>query len=483
MASGDPYSARISIRWAVAQALSDSPDGLQDLASTPAIRRITTAYLASINTLRWDWNEQDDVELVRAWVDAVEKANVKEDTLFEPLALAVYQRGFYELTERLLAKAPEDGILSVWLKSKLLFRKGNIEEATALLAKVAISFPIHDDSGADKNVDRTSSHQPSTEKHLIYRTELKESSYRPNGEWGILLLHRGEYIQSMDVLLRAGYWMDAAYIAERVLNIDELKTYVDQNWPAKQESMEEGDFNPEYPPSAWNRWASDEAKHFQIRYLLARRLAREDRAEDASPYYPVYWRKRFEQRIQQLQIGYDETQPKGVRAEALWQAAKTTRYMGLELIGTELGPDWAIHQGNYEVGVTIDERQNQNNTVLTPRPSEIERATQTRLKPYERWHYRLLATDIAWDALQLMPDNDVTTAHRYCEAGAWIKNQKPKAADRFYKALVRRCRETDIGKAADSLRWFPTLDADGKLQKKEKPLEEVPKKQSSVQLL
>ena len=271
MASGDPHSARISIRWVVAEALSDSPAGLQDLASTPAIRRITTAYLASINTLRWDWNEQEDVELVRAWVDAVEEAGVQEYSLFEPMALAVYQRGFYDLSERLLTKAPEDGVLRTWLKSKLLFRKGNIEKATTLLAKVAGSFPVHDESNEGNHVDRTSSNQPLQELDLIYRTELKETSHRPNGEWAILLLHRGEYIQSLDTLLRAGYWMDAAYIAERVLSTDELKNYVDENWPAKQKTLEEESFNPEYPPSAWNRNASDDAKHFQIRYLLARR--------------------------------------------------------------------------------------------------------------------------------------------------------------------------------------------------------------------
>jgi hypothetical protein len=54
-----------------------------------------------------------------------------------------------------------------------------------------------------------------------------------------------------------------------------------------------------------------------------------------------------------------------------------------------------------------------------------------------------------------MPDGDPKTAALLCEAGGWIKFADPKAADRFYKALVRRCGDTELGKQADKLRWFP----------------------------
>ena len=41
------------------------------------------------------------------------------------------------------------------------------------------------------------------------------------------------------------------------------------------------------------------------------------------------------------------------------------------------------------------------------------------------------------------------------QAGTWLKSRDPKAADRFYKALVRRCGTTRLGQEADRLRWFP----------------------------
>lgn len=56
-----------------------------------------------------------------------------------------------------------------------------------------------------------------------------------------------------------------------------------------------------------------------------------------------------------------------------------------------------------------------------------------------------------------MDDQSDETAAVLCEAGTWLKVRDPKAADRFYKALVRRCGTTDLGRRADQLRWFPPL--------------------------
>ena len=54
-----------------------------------------------------------------------------------------------------------------------------------------------------------------------------------------------------------------------------------------------------------------------------------------------------------------------------------------------------------------------------------------------------------------MPDNSELTAEVLYTAGCWLKDRDPKAADRFYKALVNRCRKTPLGRAADEKRWFP----------------------------
>jgi hypothetical protein len=76
------------------------------------------------------------------------------------------------------------------------------------------------------------------------------------------------------------------------------------------------------------------------------------------------------------------------------------------------------------------------------------------------------ATRVSWDAAKEMPGNSDETAMVLFTAGSWLKNSDPKAADVFYKALVRRCRKTALGAEADRLRWFPIVDKDGNIVKK-----------------
>jgi hypothetical protein len=91
---------------------------------------------------------------------------------------------------------------------------------------------------------------------------------------------------------------------------------------------------------------------------------------------------------------------------------------------------------------------------------ERRRATLHKIEPEKRFHYRYKAADLAWEAALLMPDGTPETADVLCIAGSWIKDKDPKAADRFYKALVNRCRGTSLGEEADRLRWFPKIEID-----------------------
>ena len=86
---------------------------------------------------------------------------------------------------------------------------------------------------------------------------------------------------------------------------------------------------------------------------------------------------------------------------------------------------------------------------------ELTRATRSRAEPYKRYHYRYVAAELAWRAASLLPDGVDATANALCAAGSWLKDRDPEAAERFYRALVRRCPETDLGRRAASLRWFP----------------------------
>jgi hypothetical protein len=134
----------------------------------------------------------------------------------------------------------------------------------------------------------------------------------------------------------------------------------------------------------------------------------------------------------------------------------------MELLGVELDPDWSIYGGAYGSDQRTpagELRQSAKRSSLIPfTPSERRRLQSSLPQPDTRFHYRYTAANLAWEAAGLMPDQSDTTARMLAVAGTWLKNRDPKAADRFYKALVKRCGNTSLGEEAARRRWFPPID-------------------------
>ena len=75
--------------------------------------------------------------------------------------------------------------------------------------------------------------------------------------------------------------------------------------------------------------------------------------------------------------------------------------------------------------------------------------------PNRKDHFLYPAADLMWEAAALLPNNDVLTARALYKGGMWLRYRDPPAADRFYKALVRRNPNLAVAREADRLRWFP----------------------------
>ncbi len=465
LATGDP-TAGPSLISTAAEVLQKGPDVLRPLAVNPRTQRVLTAFVISRHSRHWLEVETEDqdgssrpglkTDAGHAWLEAVEAAEVKDIESAAKLALAAYQNNDMPLAWRWIKRAPSSPVAR-WLQAKLLLHDGKATQAAELLAGVARAFPIE---------------PPSTNR--IAGAQLKDllsieasgncppqisADRQVLGELGVLRLARREYVQSLDALLNAGFWMDAAYVAERVLTADELKTYVDGYWPSvpPEQVAEE---NEKYGQSEF----SPVLLRAQIRYLLARRLMRRLRADEAREYYPPEWTPQYLALVQSLRTGWDESLPADQRAKALFRAAIIARTNGMELIGTEVEPDWHVHGGDFEEGVTASARAtNAAAKVLVASEDELQRAARHKTDPEARFHYRYQAASLAWEAAKLMPDNSDDTARVLWTAGSWLKNRDPQTADIFYKALVRRNRKTAIGMEADRIRWFPRLDEQGNL--------------------
>jgi hypothetical protein len=91
------------------------------------------------------------------------------------------------------------------------------------------------------------------------------------------------------------------------------------------------------------------------------------------------------------------------------------------------------------------------------RPDEARQAWQAVLAraPDERqWRSTWAAFMLGRSLLETDAGEAVGWFRRVRE----LKDRAPQEADRFYKALVRRCGRTPLGREADRLRWFPAAD-------------------------
>jgi tetratricopeptide (TPR) repeat protein len=451
-AAGDP-GALVSLRWTAARALEKEHRSLPDLARDPVSRRVISAYLVSkvypasvhldgpLRELAIQWLGRTKHFRTSAptwhryapetalWLEAIETAPVAAAEEADLLALIAYQSGDFETAERWLKRAPPS-TLALWIEAKLLLRDGQIEAAAPRLATVVQH--LHAPAPPAPARPPTPASSDTGFRNLHPSERFRGSMDEAAGELGAVRLAQGEYLLALDALLRSGFWMDAAYVAERVLTVEQLEAYVDSHWPQAGQ--------PEDPAT-------------RIRHLLARRLARLEQWAEARSFYPQDCLAAFDALESALRRGRDNHAAKAQQASALWAAAGIVRTNGMQLIGTEVGPDWAIHGGDYEFGVDAAGRT--NSLALKPTDDELARADQHGVQPETRFHYRYQAAELAWQAAQRMPDQDKDTARVLWTAGCWLKDRDPQAADRFYKALVIRCGKTPLGRAADEKRWFP----------------------------
>jgi tetratricopeptide (TPR) repeat protein len=455
MASGDP-TATNSLAFAAEMALGNGLDSVRPLAKNPRTRKVITACVISrrLNEFVFTADQAGAPQSPTGnWLLAVEEAGIKDMDSAEALALAAYRVNDMDTAGRWINRAPSSPLCQ-WLQAKILLRAGNLPKAAAFLARIAPLFPIiHEGTNGPVPLDRKDTLTVGTNPRFRMSAERQV-----HGELGVLRLARGEYAQALDSLLNAGFWMDAAYVAERVLTLEELQAYVDRFWPpaTPDQTAEQQQSIGEVCPTRLRE---------QIRYLLARRLTRELHGERARPYYPTAWVGAFDQLAATLRVGWNQASPAAERAQALFQAALITRTNGMELIGTEVAPDWHYHLGAYEEGVTGEARGSDRFAeVVRPSNDELRRNAEHHADPELRFHYRYQAASLAWEAARLLPDNTDRTAFILWQGGSFLRNRDPQFADLFYKALVSRNRKTLLGAEADRQRWFPTLDRDGKIE-------------------
>lgn len=444
-ALGSPM-ALLSLRE-VARLLVAKERELKLAVASPLVRRLLVAYVVARDGQSvWDDSlaGPDDAVVVGV-IDAVltQPAPAPGYDL-DRLAALAYQAGRYELAEKLTAATNEP--LGLWIRAKLALRRGDraaaVRDWTAALTKA-------DDTEIPPTLD-------------------KDAKTRLRGELAVARLSQGAYPDSLRLLfpVASTYWGDVAYIAERVLTVDELKAFVDGLPPQREPPPKQDDSD----------WGFRRQPVAQLRDLLARRLMRDGRMSDALVYFPQPAAAvssasaspsssaspsvspapdaASDQAIADEAIGlaaraylaaveaarpgrpFDWPWQRVSRAEAWFKAATLARKRGMDLMGTEGPPDEFVLGGSFAEGMG---QSSPNGISRSPSmllgPDEASRFAASAPKPDTRFHYRAVATDHAVAAADLLPQRSQAYAAALCWAARYAADSSDQAR---VEAIYRR---------------------------------------------
>jgi hypothetical protein len=447
-------------------------EALKAAAQDPWLRQLVTVHILATEsdpTLVEEETYENPQDLAKRvnrcarWLAVINDARIEHVENADYLGWVAYVNGDYQGAERWLKLADQNTPAALWLSAKLLRRAGKLDEAVVAMQR------------ARQTITTTDVYPPLPQDPAEYqdfgfasRTGF-EGEHWPfeksaNGDLGALLLEQAQFTPALATLLNGaenasdageGLWDDAAFIAERVLKTDELKTFVDRQ-PVPTGTPENGG---DFPIT-------------RLRYLLGRRFVREDRYTEAGSYLKSPYDKVLAVYVSALAAGANEKLANLERARAWFKAAWLARYDGMEIMGTEGAPDGFSTDGDFEIpdlakqeesGVYVVTKYNdpsgeekKTNVPITLKPSkdELTRLSETKTSPDLRFHYRVIAGALAIKAAALLGDNTEELADVLNTAGAWVKDRDAKLGDRYYQILKNRASKTKIGRQAVAKHWF-----------------------------
>ena len=188
-----------------------------------------------------------------------------------------------------------------------------------------------------------------------------------------------------------------------------------------------------------------------------------------------------------------------MRAEAWYEAGQIALYNGLEIMGFELGPDFALWNGHYFDKKSIQDPSPEQDEdlelmfgVSREHPlrlisaDEQARTKISRAVPYVRFHYRLLAAEHANRAADLLPESSQAFAATLCHGVNWVSWPRYRESQQaLYQRYVRHgayvpwaarfghhCLQPDFP-AARPTWWQPLIDGVKQIRHVLKPYKQV----------
>ena len=434
-------SAKSGDFHAVGSLLNDiSNEELTHRAHCQALREVTSCQLMGAASGK-AYDSADNSEACARWLAAVEAAAVKNPRDADRLGWIAYFGGDYPAAARWLKLVTRPTALSSWLQAKLALRAGRSADALAAMQQCVRLLPAQEFSNGESGG---------------VWDALVSTGRSALGDSALLQLACGNFHDSMAAFLKGKLWLDAAWVAEQLMTTAELKAAGAGALLGYDEAGVPDDFYT-----------------YRMRWLLARRLAREGHGDVGLPYFPRAIQATATDYFSSLQSARNPKLPKAERARAWQNAAWLARTHGLELLGTEREPDNAATDGQFDAPPTRQIRlagKYQEHSYLTDQPvtkpiglptSNLEKRRLLSIpQPHtQRWHYRITAADHAWHAAKLLPDGSEELADVLNSAGRWFFHMTygEEMSQKFYDAIEARCPNTTLGSKVLAAKNF-TLD-------------------------
>ena len=466
----------------------------QAMAQDALLQRIITRFHLAMGVdqhNRYKGENEESEDSPGHWLKVIEGLGKTKAEDADRLAWLAYRSAQYDQAQRWLKLAPADSRLSLWLTAKLALRDGKLDKAAAAMAKAQGLY------GPDERLEVT---------HSEYVPTPRASA---KGDQAMVLLAQSKFTEAFAAFIEAGFWVDAAYVGERVMTLKELQAYVDQHYP-KPALHESSNLNrsildpvvkvpepaepaaePETPPNDGAVYTDplgmlqfgvnlgeidsasprvQDAITWRLRWMLARRMVREDQEAAARPYFPKDVQPLLDTYLKSIARASDKSLNAEKRARGWWEAAWIARWAGMDLMGTEAEPDNAVEEGMFaatsilrsrRTGMKPDENfiEDENADATTqprltkkikfgvpPSAEEKARLAKSALPHDFRNHFRWVAAALAKKAAALLEDGSEEKADVLNAAGTWLFNKDVKGEEWFFFEIKRACPKTEIGK-------------------------------------
>lgn len=329
-------------------------------------------------------------EAARRIAAAVAELDPKGIEWTDEAAAVTFASGDFETTAKLLKHS--DTPYAQWIRAKLALHAGDMETATKEFSSASRAF------AKAQPLERP-------KEPILFRDFSDQTiTSRVLAESGVLSLSRSDYTEALyQLTLSAHFPQDARYIAEQVLTLDELKGLVDkEDWAAPYKD------------------------------LLARRLMRAKRVDEAAKYYTnkiaIKVAPRYIEAWHEAATEKDDRK----RAQAWYKVAELEVLSGMELSGTEGCPDENEFQGDYDcIAPSI---------VDGPLVSDDERhrVKHSRSSPYVRFHYRTVGVEHLFKAADLLPRKSEVLTAVLCNGVHWLHHSGWDYNQKLIQTLYHR---------------------------------------------